>query len=107
MTAGCFREGNQQHNRYYHFTTPTLPEVTITRRHHPLRTGTIFTSIWRGTGSTGLERRGCVRGGGVGSSVSGGVGSGVSGGRELERMRGRGARAGADAGLRDPLHFTC
>jgi hypothetical protein len=28
--------GRQQHNRYYHFITPTPAEVKITRRHHPL-----------------------------------------------------------------------
>ena len=32
---GCFVEGRQHHNRYYHFTTPTPPKVKITRRHHP------------------------------------------------------------------------
>ena len=31
----CYAEGNQQHNRYYHFTTPTPPQVHITRRHDP------------------------------------------------------------------------
>ena len=29
--------GRPSHNRYDHYLTPTPPEITITRRHHPLQ----------------------------------------------------------------------